>query len=114
MNCGNILALSSDKCDEATGWFIKYLVENMGNVAMTEQGSVKGYKYDVAAEDMSGYTKLVLEQIDAATSAFTWFEATMGSEVSSVAQEQVQPLMTSDITPEEYMQLIQDAHDMAN
>ena len=114
MNCGNILALSSDKCDEATGWFIKYLVENMGNVAMTEQGSVKGYKYDVAAEDMSGYTKLVLDQIDAATSAFTWFEATMGSEVSSVAQEQVQPLMTSDITPEEYMQLIQDAHDMAN
>ena len=113
MNCGNILALSADKCDEATGWFIKYFVEHMGDVAMETQGTVKGYNYSVAAGDMPTYTQIVLDELGKAQSAFTWFEATMVSEVSSVAQEQVQPLMTSDITPEEYMQLIQDAHDMS-
>ena len=34
MNCGNILALDNDKYDEATGWFLKYFMENVGNVAM--------------------------------------------------------------------------------
>ena len=114
MNCGNILCLSSDKCDEATGWFTKYFVEHMGDVAMEMQGSVKGYTYSASTDDMSGYTQIVLDELDKAQSAFTWFEATMVSEVSSVAQEQVQALMTGDITPEEYMQLIQDAHDLAN
>lgn len=113
MNCGNILCLSSDKCDEATGWFIKYFVEHMGDVAMETQGSIKGYNYSASSDEVSGYTQLVLDEIGKAQSAFTWFEATMSSEVSSVAQEQVQALMTSDITPEEYMQLIQDASDLS-
>lgn len=113
MNCGNILCLSSDKCDEATGWFVKYFVEHMGDVAMETQGSIKGYNYSASSDEVSGYTQLVLDEIGKAQSAFTWFEATMSSEVSSVAQEQVQALMTSDITPEEYMQLIQDASDLS-
>lgn len=113
MNCGNILCLSQDKCDEATGWFTKYFVENMGNVAMETQGTVKGYVYTASSDDAPAYTQIVLDELGKAQSAFTWFEATMVSEVSSVAQEQVQALMTGDITPEEYMQLIQDASDLA-
>ena len=114
MNCGNILCLSQDKYDEATGWFIKYFVEHMGDVAMETQGTVKGYTYTASADDIKPYTQIVLDEIDKATSAFTWFEATLSSEVSSVAQEQVQSLMTGDITAEEYMQLIQDASDLSN
>lgn len=113
MNCGNILCLSEDKCDEATGWFVKYFVENMGNVAMETQGVIKGYDYTASSDGVSAYTQIVLDELGKAKSAFTWFEATMASEVSSVAQEQVQSLMTSDITPEQYMQLIQDANDLA-
>lgn len=114
MNCGNILCFSKDKYDDATGWFMKYFVENMGNTAMELQGSVKGYNYDTEASDVSGYTQLVLDNINAAKSAFTWYEATMGSEVSTVAQENVQTLLTKDMTAEEYMQSIQDAFDMSN
>lgn len=113
MNCGNILCLSQDKCDEATGWFVKYFVENMGNVAMETQGTVKGYAYTASSDEAPAYTQIVLKELGKAQSAFTWYEATMSSEVSSVAQEQVQALMTGDITPEEYMQLIQDASDLA-
>ncbi|HOO27283.1 MAG TPA: extracellular solute-binding protein, partial [Lachnospiraceae bacterium] len=106
MNCGNILCVGKEKYDEATGWFLKYFVENIGNVAMEEQGTVKGYTYDVEPKNNSGYTQLVLDEIDKATSAFTWYEATMGSEVSTVAQENVQTLLNGDMTAEEYMQSI--------
>ncbi|WP_130837634.1 extracellular solute-binding protein [Lachnoclostridium sp. Marseille-P6806] len=113
MNCGNILCLSSAKTDEATKWFVKYFVEHIGDVAMELQGSIKGYTYSAQPEDMSGYTQLVLDEMGKATSAFTWYESTMVSEVSDAAQQNVQTLLSGEMTPEEYMQSIQDAADMA-
>lgn len=112
MNCGNILALDNDKYDEATGWFLKYFMENMGNVAMEEMGTVKGYTYDMAAEDMDPYTTLVLDEIAKSTEGFAWWEAKMPSEVSLTAQENVQPLLNGEMTGEEYMQSVQDVYDM--
>ncbi|MCR5107781.1 MAG: extracellular solute-binding protein [Lachnospiraceae bacterium] len=113
MNCGNILCLSQAKTDEATKWFVKYFVEHLGDVAMETQGSIKGYTYSAQASDMSGYTQLVLDEIGKAQSAFTWYEATMGSELSDAAQNNVQMLLSGEMTPEDYMQSIQDAADMA-
>lgn len=87
-------------------------MENVGNVAMEEQGTVKGYTYDVAADDMDNYTKLVLDEIDKSTEGFAWWEAKMPSEISKTAQENVQPLLNGEMTGEEYMQSIQDVYDM--
>ena len=111
MNCGNILCLSKSKYDDATTWFLKYFVEHMGDEAMSKQGSIKGYTYTADTSAVSGYTKLVLDEIDKAKSAFTWYEATMNSEVSTVTQDNVQTLINGDMTAEEYMQSIQDASD---
>lgn len=113
MNCGNILCFSKDKYDEASSYFLKYFVENIGNEAMEVQGSLKGYTYDVSDDAVTGYTKIVLDEIGKAKSAFTWWEATMNSETSTVAQENVQTLLNGDMTAQEYMQSIQDAHDMS-
>lgn len=112
MNCGTILASSADKWDEGMGWFMKYFIENAGNVAMEEMGSVKGYTYTTAVEDMDGYTKLVLDEIDKATEGFAWWEAKMSSEVSATAQMNVQTLLNNEMNGEEYMQSIQDVYDM--
>lgn len=114
MNCGNILCLSKAKTDEATKWFVKYFVEHMGDLAMAEQGSIKGYTYTTQPSEMTGYTQLVLDEIGKAKDAFTWYEATMSSEVSDAAQKNVQTLLSGEMTPEEYMQSIQDAADMAD
>ena len=113
MNCGNILCLSKNKTDDATKWFIKYFVEHIGDVAMEEQGSIKGYTYTTQPSDMTGYTQMVLDEIGKAKSACTWYEATMGSEVSDAAQNNVQTLLSGEMTPEDYMKSIQDAHDMS-
>ncbi len=111
MNCGNVLCLSKDKYDEATSWFLKYFVSEIGNEAMSKQGSVKGYNYTVPEGDMTAYTKLVLDKINSSKSAFAWYEAKMNSEVSTVAQENVQTLINGDMSSKDYMQSIQDAYD---
>lgn len=114
MNCGNVLCLDKAKYDDATAWFLKYFVENMGNLAMEKQGAVKGYNYTVQPSEMSGYTKLVLDELGKATEGFAWWEAKMSSEVSQVAQENVQSLLNGDMTGEQYMQSIQDTFDMSS
>ena len=38
----------------------------------------------------------------------------MNSEISDAAQQNVQTLLSGEMTPEEYMQAIQDAKDMSN
>lgn len=112
MNCGNILALDKSKFNEGTAWFMKYFIENMGNVAMEELGSVKGYTYTVEAEDMDSYTKLVIDEINKSTEGFAWWEAKMDAELSKTAQESVQSLLNGDMTAEEYMQTIQDVYEV--
>jgi raffinose/stachyose/melibiose transport system substrate-binding protein len=114
MNCGNILCLSKAKTDDATKWFVKYFVEHIGDLAMETQGTIKGYTYNVEAKGMSPYTKLVLDEIGKAKSAFTWYEATMNSEISDAAQQNVQTLLSGEMTPEEYMQAIQSAYDLSS
>lgn len=111
MNCGNILALDKGKYDDGTAWFLKYFCENMGDLAMNELSTVKGYTYSVQAEDMDPYTLMVLDAINESTEGFGWWEAKMSSEVSKTAQENVQPLLNGDITGEEYMQSIQDVYE---
>ena len=113
MNCGNILSFGQKNYDEATGWFIKYFVENMGNIAMEIQGSVKGYTYTASIDGASGYTQSVLDTIDSAKSAFTWFEATMGNEVQNVAKDGIQTLLTGELSAEDYMKSIQEAYEMS-
>ncbi len=113
MNCGNILCLDKAKYDEGTANFLKYFVNNIGNEAMSQFGAVKGYKYDVEG-DLSTYSQIIADELAKVTKASTWFEASMNSEVSTVAQENVQTLINGDMTAQEYMQSIQDAHDMSD
>lgn len=112
MNCGNILCLSKDKYNDTTSKWLKYFVENAGNYGITEQGQVKGYKYDATAE-VSPINQLVNDTIDSCTQSATWFEASMNNETSSAAQDNVQTLVNGEMTAEEYMQSIQDAYDLS-
>lgn len=110
MNCGNILCLDKAKYDEGTAAWLKYMVQNLGNEAMSQFGAVKGYKYDVAGE-LSTYSQIVADELAKVTKASTWFEAAMNSETSTVAQENIQTLINGDMTAQDYMQSIQDAYD---
>jgi len=44
MNCGNILVFSADKYDEAVADWMKYVFPRIGDHAMNNNGTFKGYK----------------------------------------------------------------------
>ena len=48
------------------------------------------------------------------TGTSTWFEAAMSSELSNIAQVNVQSLMNGEMTAEEYAQSMQDVWDANN
>lgn len=114
MNCGTILALSSSKYDETTDGWLKYFVSNAGDYAMDAQGSFRGYTISEMPSDISGYTQLVSDELNKVTGTSAWFEAAMDSELSQIAQENVQSLMNGDMTPEDYTQSLQDIWDAAH
>lgn len=114
MNCGTILALSSSKYDETTDSWLKYFVSNAGDYAMDTQGSFRGYTISEMPSDISGYTQLVSDELNKVTGTSAWFEAAMDSELSQIAQENVQSLMNGDMTPEDYTQSLQDIWDAAH
>lgn len=113
MNCGTILCLSKEKYDAETADWLKYIVTHIGDYAMKEMGALKGYVISEYPEDMSKYSILVAEEMGKVTASSTWFEAAMDSELSNVAQRNVQNLMNGDMTAEEYCQSLQDVWDMS-
>ena len=111
MNCGTILCLSADKYDEDTADWLKYIVTHIGDYAMETYGALKGYTVNTYPENVSNYTKMVADEMGKVTASSTWFEAAMSSELSNIAQVNVQTLMNGDMTAEEYCQSLQDVWD---
>jgi len=111
MNCGNIMMLSSAKYDAAVADFLKYLVTHIGDYAMTNQKSFKGYKIDNMPTDLPVYTQIVGNALSTAKGAFLWFEAKMDSETSTIAQNNIALLYTGEMTAMQYMQALQDSTD---
>ncbi|MCF0133476.1 MAG: extracellular solute-binding protein [Blautia sp.] len=113
MNCGTILAMAQDKYDEVSDGWLSYFVTHVGEYAMTEQGSFRGYAVEMP-EDASAYTKLIAEELTKVTGSSTWFEAAMDSELSQIAQENVQSLMNGEMSPEQYAESLQEIYDAAH
>ena len=111
MNCGNIMMVSARSTTRRVGDFLKYLVTHIGDYAMTNQKSFKGYKIDNMPADLPVYTQIVGNALSTAKGAFLWFEAKMDSETSTIAQNNIALLYTGEMTAMEYMQALQDSTD---
>ncbi|MFH1511855.1 MAG: extracellular solute-binding protein [Bacillota bacterium] len=111
MNCGNIMMVSSEKYDAALGDWLKFFVTHVGDYSMTNKKTFVGYKIESMPEDLPTYTKIVGDALGTAQGAFLWFEAAMDSETSTLAQTNIALLYTGELTPMEYMQILQDSTD---
>ena len=74
MNCGNILMFSSKKYDEQVGEWMKFVFPMLGDFAIQETGSFKGFRITEMPEDTTYYTQLVADNLANAENAFLWFE----------------------------------------
>ncbi|NLM10837.1 MAG: extracellular solute-binding protein [Clostridiaceae bacterium] len=108
MNCGNILMFSKKKYDDKVADWMKFVFPKLGDFAMQETGSFKGFAISKMPEDTTYYTQLVAEHLAKAQNAFLWFEAKMDSETSTIAQNSISLLYTGEITPEDYMRMLEE------
>ena len=113
-NCGNILCLSQDKYDGAMAGFLQYFVENIGNYAMSEYQSVRGYTYDVDTKDISSITQTVIDAIADAKTSTAWWEAYMNDETKATAQDNIQSVLNGDMDGAAYMDSIEEAYTISN
>ncbi len=111
MNCGNIMMFSAKKYDEAVGDWMKYVLPRIGDYAMQNFGTFKGYKINEMPQDLPVYTKIVGDALAGAKGAFLWFESKMDSETSTLAQDNIALLYSGEMTAEEYMTQLQTSAD---
>ena len=111
MNCGNIMIVASKNYDAAVADWLKYFVTHVGDYNMNVNKTFTGYKIENMPEDLPTYTKIVGNALSTAKGAFLWFEAAMDSQTSTLAQTNIGPLYTGELTAMEYMQILQDSTD---
>jgi ABC-type sugar transport system, periplasmic component len=109
VNCGNTLVLSKKNYDATTGAWLKYMMNNLGNYAMSKQGRYIGFKVTKTPANVSPYTKLVGKELGLVKGSALWFEARMDTKPSSVAQTNIQSVLINSMTPTQYCQSIQSA-----
>ena len=81
--------------------WLSYVFSHYGDVGMSANGAITGY---FVSEDIEvpGYTQMVLGLFDTAGTPCIWGEALLSAEAATLAQNNIQLLITGDITPEEY------------
>lgn len=109
MNCGNILAFAADKYDDATAGWVEYVFTRMGDKAMADYGAFKGFKINNMPSEVSNYTQLIGDHIAAAKGSALWYEARFDSKTSKIAQDLSQLLFNNEMTPEAYMEALQES-----
>ncbi|WES63134.1 extracellular solute-binding protein [Microbacter sp. GSS18] len=85
------------------------IVENYGNEAL-QQGQITGFIADEPA-DLPAISQTVADEIATATDSVLWFEALFNAKASNISSTNAALLVTGQITPEEFMTLVQDALD---
>lgn len=109
LNTGIATVINPKQNDEALGGWLKYVFSNYGERALADNGQISGFKVSKLPANLPALTKATLAKLDAAKNGYLWFEAKLNSKAGSVAQDNVQLLVTGDMTPENYAAELQKA-----
>jgi raffinose/stachyose/melibiose transport system substrate-binding protein len=94
---------------EGVGEWLECITANYGNEAL-KQGQITGFIADEPA-DLPVISQTIADEIATATDSVLWFEALFNAKASSISSTNAALLVTGQITPEEFMTLVQDALD---
>ena len=109
MNNGIANIINQKQNDAALGDWLKAVTNNCGNRALADFGSISGFKVTKSPKNLPILTKLTQQRLNKAKNAYLWFEGKLSSKASSVATDNMQLLVTGDMTPETYMTELQAA-----
>ncbi len=91
------------------GEWLKCITENYGNEAL-KQGQITGFIADEPG-DLPVISQTIADEISTATDSVLWFEALFNAKASSVSSTNAALLVTGQMSPEEFMTVVQDALD---
>ncbi|MET0297301.1 MAG: extracellular solute-binding protein [Microbacterium sp.] len=95
--------------DNAVGDWLKCITDNYGTEAL-KQGQITGFISDEPA-DLPVISQTIADEISTATDSVLWFEALFNAKASSVSSTNAALLVTGQLSPEEFMTLVQTALD---
>lgn len=88
--------------------WLAHIFSNYGDVALTENGAITGYTTSEGLE-IPAYVQMVLDLFETAGTPTLWHEARLGTEATDASQNNVQLLISGDMTPEEYGAALNEA-----
>ncbi|WP_052351886.1 ABC transporter substrate-binding protein [Deinococcus pimensis] len=109
VNTGLVASVSSKQNDAALQDWMKYVFGNFGNKAFADQGLITGFKVTQQPKNVPALTAMVQKKISGVKNPYLWFEAYFSPKATTIATDNVQPLVTGDLSPQEYLQQLQAA-----
>jgi raffinose/stachyose/melibiose transport system substrate-binding protein len=108
MNAGLTTVVSKKGYNAEVGAWLKFIVENYGDRALSELGLVSGFTATPSA-NVNPLTKGVLEQVAATKEPLLWFEALFPTKATDTATKNVTRLVSGDMSAADYMSTLQKA-----
>lgn len=108
LNTGIGVVLNS-KYDTAADPVLKCVLSSWGDRSLADMGAISGFKVAKTPANLSSLTKVTIQRLNSAKNGYLWFEGKMSAKAAAVATDNVQLLLTGDITPENYMADLQKA-----
>ncbi|MER6119709.1 extracellular solute-binding protein [Streptomyces sp. NPDC001743] len=108
-NVGLGITLAKKSFDDKTGDWTACIAKNYGATVLKGQGAISGFKVNAEFEDANKVTADVRETIETSTQNVLWFEALFSTKATTVSQTNAASLVSGSMTPQKFMQTVQDA-----
>ncbi|GAA2923247.1 ABC transporter substrate-binding protein [Streptomyces enissocaesilis] len=108
-NVGLGIGLGAKTFDKKTGDWVSCIAKNYGSTALKDHGTISGFKVNTPVEDSTAVTTQVRETVSASKQNVLWFEALFSTKATTVSQTNAAGLATGSMSPQDFMQTVQDA-----
>ena len=112
-NAGAPTAASSALYGPKVGDWLSCIAENYGSSVLANQGVISGFRVNDEVSDVKPLTAAVQDVVANADETVLWFEAKMDAKSTTDAQANVGLLITGQMSPADYMALVQNSLDTA-
>jgi raffinose/stachyose/melibiose transport system substrate-binding protein len=87
--------------------WLKCIADNYGSASLKDQGTFSGFKVNTPVSSLPPLTSSIQSIIDKTQQSVLWFEAYFGQKANADASNNAAPLVTGQMSPQQYMSILQ-------
>lgn len=106
-NVGLPATFAADTFGDNTAAWLKCITENFGSTAMSEFGTITGFKLNQPVDDVPQLTQDIQDRIANGGESVLWMEALFNAKAGQDSSGNVPLLVTGEMTAEEFMTILQ-------